>query len=669
LRTSIAFRLHTYLGAVYAAGATALFGVLTTARFEIPQNAIGVVAATVLLLIVGELFPIRSWRQGSLNEYTFSGTFSLALLSTGPVVYAVVAQLAALLVIELRQRVRAQAVIFNVAQYALMLTSARLTVCAVTGVDFGGFTPVPGVRLFVSLLLAAVVYFLVNAVLTGTAIAISNGAPLIASVRTFIRSEIPVAPIVLGLAPLVIAAMHLSVWTAPLCLLPIIAVRRAATLAAEHEIAALHDPLTKLPNRTLLLVRLRQALNVATQQDGQVALLMLDLDHFKEINDTLGHPIGDELLKLVSDRLAGTTRAEDSVARLGGDEFAVVMRDATPEAAADLAQRLAASLSEPFRLADVTLNVEASVGIALFPDHGADAESLIRHADVALYTAKQNRGSHAIYDARSDENTVERLVLMGELRQGIERGELVVYYQPKISSRTGRLHGVEALVRWQHPTRGLLSPGQFIPAAENTGLIVPLTQRTLDHALAALARWRSQGLELSVAVNVTARHIANLDLPDQIHAALTAHGVPGDALIIEVTESCLMADPGRTRTVLGRLRQLGVGVSIDDFGTGYSSFANLRDLPVTEIKIDRSFVSAATGSTANAAIVKSTIDLGHNLGVDVVAEGVETRHCLELLTAMDCDLVQGFLHSPPMPAADLLRWAVDQPTATAATIG
>jgi diguanylate cyclase (GGDEF)-like protein len=668
LRVPSALQLRTYLGVVYVTGALALFGVLATAKLGIPRDAIGIVVVTVALLIVGELYPIRLWRQGSFNEYTFSGTFSLALLLTGPVVYAVVAQLAALLVIDIRKRVRARALAFNVAQYALMLTSARLAVCAVAGMDFGGFTRVSGARQLLALAVAALVYFLVNAVLTGAVIAVSSGAPVLPSVRAFIRAEVPVAPIVLGLAPLVVGALHLSIWTAPLCLLPIIAVRRAAKLAAEHEIASLHDPLTNLPNRALLLVRLRQALQ-ASHQEGRVALLMLDLDHFKEINDTLGHPVGDELLKLVAERLVAATHSEDTVARLGGDEFAVVLPDATAESAVDVAQRLAASLSEAFRLVEVSLNVEASIGIALSPDHGDDPQSLIRHADVALYTAKQSRGGHAIYDPRSDENTVERLSLMGELRQGIERGELVVYYQPKISSRTGRISGVEALARWQHPTRGLLGPGQFIPAAENTGLIVPLTHRVIDDALDALSQWRTQGLDVTVSVNVTARHIANLDLPDQVEAALAAHALPGEALIIEVTESCLMADPGRTRTVLGRLRDLGVGVSIDDFGTGYSSFANLRDLPVTEIKIDRSFVSAATASTANAAIVKSTIDLGHNLGLAVVGEGVETRQCLDLLTAMDCDLIQGYFHAKPMPAAELLHWAIAQPTGTPALIG
>jgi diguanylate cyclase (GGDEF)-like protein len=646
-----------YLGCVYGMGTVALVSVLATARWGVPQQSHGVLVVMVVLLMVGEFFPIRLWRRGSFQEYTFSGTFALALLASAPIVYAVLAQLAALLIEELRQRKAARAVAFNLAQYTLMFVLARLAVCAVDGIAFNAYTNVPPTRQLLSLVVAAPVFFLVNAVLTGTVIALTRSAPVLAGVIKYAREEIPITPIVLGLAPLVIGCLQFSIWTAPLCLLPIVAVRRAATIAAEHEVAALHDPLTGLPNRTLLMERLRQALDEARHQSRPVGLLMLDLDHFKEINDTLGHPVGDELLRLVAARLTDALRPGDTVARLGGDEFAVVVPDATAQTASHIAQRVATSLSEAFRLVEVSLNVEASVGIAVSPDHGRDAESLIRYADVALYTAKQSRGAHAIYDPQLDEHSVERLALMGELRQGIQSGELVVYYQPKVSVRSGRLVGVEALVRWRHPTLGLLSPARFIPAAENTGLIEPLTEWVIDEALAAARRWREEGLYLSVAVNVSARHITNLNLPGQIKAALAKHELPAETLVVEVTESCLMADPMRTRIVLGQLRQAGVAVSIDDFGTGYSSFANLRDLPVTEIKIDRSFVAATVESTANTAIVKSTIELGHNLGLEVVAEGVESQPCLDILTAMGCDLVQGYLFAPPIPSADLPGWA------------
>jgi EAL domain-containing protein (putative c-di-GMP-specific phosphodiesterase class I) len=249
---------------------------------------------------------------------------------------------------------------------------------------------------------------------------------------------------------------------------------------------------------------------------------------------------------------------------------------------------------------------------------------------------------------------------MSELRYGIDRGELRVYFQPKISVPTGRMIGVEALMRWDHPARGLLSPGLFLPAAENTPLIVPMTEQVIHESLAAVAHWRSQGLDLSVSVNLTARQVANLDLPRQIDAALSAYGLPGDALVVEVTESCLIANPVRTREVLNRLRSMGVGLSIDDFGTGYSSFTQLRDLPVSEIKIDKSFVTGVTGSSANAAIVKSAIDLGHNLGLYVVSEGVETYATLDALTDMGCDVMQGYLFAHPMPAEDLKLWSAAQ---------
>jgi diguanylate cyclase (GGDEF)-like protein len=650
-------RLRNYLAGVYATGAMALAAVVASAHLGLPDRFELLLFVTGVLLFVGELCPIRLWRQGSINEYTFSGTFALALLITGPLVYVVAAQLCALLIDEFRHRKPIRVIAFNVGQYTLTLVLARAAVCQIEGVGFGDFGGASRPRELLAIGAAGLVFFLVNAVLTGTVLGLVGGKALTPFVLRYLRDEFPVTPIVLGLAPVVLACMEFSVWTVPLSLLPIIAVRRATESAGEHEIASLHDPLTGLPNRSLLLIRLGQALQAAGEQRGELALLMLDLDHFKEINDTLGHHVGDELLRMVGERLSSAVRPGDTVARLGGDEFAVVVRGADAHDGANVAQRLAATLSEAFALVAVSLNVEASVGVSLYPDHGGDAEALIRHADVALYNAKKRRGTFVIYDPCSDEHTIERLALMGELRQGIERDELVVHYQPKVSTATGRVVSVEALVRWDHPARGLLMPARFIPAAENTGLIVPLTQRVVDSALRAVRAWRAGGLAVRVAVNVTARHIANLDLPNQIDAALTAHGLPGDVLILEVTESCLMSDPSRTKTVLNRLHAMGVGLSIDDFGTGYSSFAHLRDLAVDEIKIDRSFVAGSANSTANAAIVKSAIDLGHNLGLEVVAEGVESEACLTILTAMGCDVVQGYHLGRPMPADDLLAWA------------
>jgi diguanylate cyclase (GGDEF)-like protein len=466
----------------------------------------------------------------------------------------------------------------------------------------------------------------------------------------------PITPIVLGVAPLFLAGLRFSVWTAPLCLFLMITVRTAAKISTEHEIAALHDGLTGLPNRTLMLTRLNQSLEKVDGQ-RQTALLMIDLDRFKEINDSLGHGTGDELLVQVAERLKEATGPDGTVARLGGDEFAVVVGATTPEAAEALAQRVTGTLNQSIQLSEVTLAVAASVGVAMAPRRDTDVTALIRNSDQALYAAKQERGRYMVHNPAVTEHSVASPALMGELRRGIDRGELRTFFQPKVSVRTGRMIGVEALIRWEHPVHGLLAPGRFLPAAENTPLIVPMTQQVIDDSLAAVAYWRSHGLDVSVSINLTARQVANLDLPGQINAALAGHGLGGNALVVEITESSLIANPARTRGVLEQLRGAGVGLSIDDFGTGYSSFTQLRDLPVNEIKIDRSFVSRITGSPANAAIVKSAVDLGRNLGLHVVSEGVETYACLEALTAMGCDVMQGYLFSRPMPGANIRDFA------------
>jgi diguanylate cyclase (GGDEF)-like protein len=645
--------VRAYLGVVYALGAFALAWVFGTAHWAVPASAHALLLVTAGLLVLGELFPIRLWSHGSYQEYTVSGAFALVLLQTQPLVYAVLPQILALLIVEIRDRKPLRVGAFNIAQNVIMFVAAGAALHLVEG----GHTDVPAGRQVAGLLVAGAAYFAVNNTLTGTVIALTTQGRVVSSVATVMREEFPVTPIVLGLAPMIAASLQFSIHTAPLCLLLIVAVHTAVRISTQHEIAALHDPLTGLPNRTLLLQKLTQSLPAAGP-DRQLALLMVDLDYFKEVNDTLGHAAGDELLTIVSARLTDTAGSGATVARLGGDEFAVLVERTDDRGAAALARRVTEVLGEPFSLADVTLNVTASVGIALAPDHAEDAETLSRLADLALYTAKQDRGRYAVYDPRSEEHSTENSTLMGELHHGIDRGELVVHYQPKVLAATGQLVGVEALVRWQHPTRGLLLPGRFLPGAENTPLIVPLTARVLDDALGAVRSWRDSGLDLAVSVNLTARQVANQDLPRQITDALARHGVPGAALVVEVTESCLMAHPVQTRAVLGRLRHAGVGVSIDDFGTGFSSFTHLRDLPVTEIKIDRSFVAETTTSSANAAIVKSVIDLGHNLGLQVVAEGVETDACLGALVDMGCDVVQGYLLGRPMPRERLESWYV-----------
>jgi diguanylate cyclase (GGDEF)-like protein len=420
----------------------------------------------------------------------------------------------------------------------------------------------------------------------------------------------------------------------------------------EIEHRALYDQLTELPNRNLFHDRVAQAILAARRGHGPVAVMFLDIDHFKEINETLGHEAGDELLQAVATRLRVEVRAGETLARLGGDEFALLCSGG-PEDAALLAERLHGALHEPFAVRDLPLEVAISVGIAAFPEHGEDADAVLRHADVALYLAKSAHAGTAVYDAEQDSSDAARLALAGELRRAIEAEQLVLHFQPKAELASGCIVGVEALVRWIHPERGFIPPNDFIPIAERTGLIKPLSRYVVAAALRQCGQWRAAGLDLHVAVNLTIPDLLDLELPAFIQQLLVEHRVRPDQLELEITESTILADPFRVSQVLTRLNELGLRLAIDDFGTGYSSLAYLRRLPVQTIKIDRSFVLDMCESPSDATIVRSTIDLARNLGLDVVAEGVETEATWDALRAQGCTLAQGFLISKPVPADEL----------------
>jgi diguanylate cyclase (GGDEF)-like protein len=428
---------------------------------------------------------------------------------------------------------------------------------------------------------------------------------------------------------------------------------------------ALHDDLTDLPNRTLLYDRMEAALTAAERSGEPAALLLVDLDRFKEVNDTLGHDTGDRLLEEVAARLQGVVRRGDTLARLGGDEFAVLLRGLPDRGmAAELAGRLQEAIGRPFMLNGVSAVLDASIGIAHCPEHGTDVHTLVQRADVAMYDAKRSRTSIETYSSERDPYSAERLQLLGELRSAIGNDELVLHYQPKVDVGTQRVVGVEALVRWQHPVHGLLGPVEFVPLAERTGAIGDLTRWVLDNALAQARVWRDAGQDLTMAVNLAAANIADATLPDAVAALLERHGVPGDRLECEISEHTVMADPRRAMAILERLRGLGVKLSLDDFGTGHSSLSYLKRLPLDEVKIDRSFVMGMTDDDNDAAIVRTTIDLARNLGLEVVAEGVESQQILNDLTALSCDVAQGFFLSRPLPAADLDGWLADRAGAT-----
>ncbi len=440
-----------------------------------------------------------------------------------------------------------------------------------------------------------------------------------------------------------------------------VALARRDVLARRHgresEWRALHDALTGLPNRTLLRDRLETAILGARRSGLAMAVLLIDLDRFKDINDTLGHHAGDELLRELSVRLRSVLRESETIARLGGDEFAVVLPALLePPAALAAARRVKGALEQPVLIGGLPISVEASIGIAIYPDHAEGAEALLQRADVAMYAAKSLSSGCEVYDPAADDNTTGRLTLVGELRQAIERSEIVLHYQPKADVASGAIVGVEALVRWRHPSRGLLGADQFIPIAQHTGLMRPLTLHILEEALRQARAWQDAGLELGVAVNLSARNLIDLDLPADVGARLGSTGVDARWLTLEITESTIMSDPVRANEVLLRLADMGVTLAVDDFGTGYSSLSYLRRLPVHELKVDRSFVATMAEEASDAEIVRATVDLGHTIGLTVVAEGVESEAVLQTLSALSCDTVQGYILTPPLPGQALERW-------------
>jgi diguanylate cyclase (GGDEF)-like protein len=435
--------------------------------------------------------------------------------------------------------------------------------------------------------------------------------------------------------------------------------QRLRRQAAEKEEQALSDGLTGLPNRTMFQSLVERAMNGVGRRKKMGVVMLMDLDRFKDVNDTLGHHNGDLLLQRIGSRLHSVLRDTETVARLGGDEFAILLPEVPDrQSVVPVVRRVLKVLEEPVVVGGLALQCEGSIGLAIFPEHGTTVESVMRAADVAMYMAKENRSGYEFYDARRHEHRHDagRLALIGELRRAMDETELVLYYQPKICLQTGRAHGVEALARWHHPERGLLSPDEFIPLAERSNLLRPMTLYLLDSALRQCNAWRTRGLEVSVAVNLSMQNLIDLRLPNDLARLLTSWRLPPGSLELEITESTIMADHRRAMTILSRLNKMGVALTVDDFGTGYSSLAYLQSLPVSSIKIDKSFVLAMAEDPGNATIVQSTIDLGHNLGLKVVAEGVENVESFNKLVALGCDYAQGYFLSRPLSPEKATVW-------------
>ncbi|MFE9100593.1 putative bifunctional diguanylate cyclase/phosphodiesterase [Actinomadura geliboluensis] len=642
-------------------------------------------------IIFGEMRPIITPGSTENNGATTSTTFSFAALLYAGLPIAAALQAVAVITCGIFRGRAPHRIAFNAAQYTLSLAAAQLVLALSGNLATPSSLWVPQGSDLPAIALAGAVYFVCNDTLVGSAVALHERVSLVKALRFDLGYQILVHLALLGLAPLMVVAMDRSALFVPLIVLPFIAVYMNASVSVRREHQALHDGLTGLPNRKLLIVRTEEALaeargaksrgaehhgaskrgaerhrpgrlgsrrrRPADPPDHRAGLFLLDLDRFKEVNDTLGHPTGDRLLQLVAHRLTHSVRPGDLVARLGGDEFAVLLPTVRDEAAArEVAARLRAALSEPVRLDGMSFDLEASVGIALFPDHAPDFELLLQRADVAMYNAKEARTGVETYSPGKDRNSPARLSMLGDLRRAIDRSELELFYQPKVSLRDGQLVGMEALLRWRHPDQGVLEPEAFLSVAEQTYLMRSITHHVVTAALAQTAAWWREDLAVQVAVNVSGRDLLDTGLAETIEEGLLARGLPAAALQLEITERILMNEPAYASETVGALAALGIPLSLDDFGTGYSSLVRLKRLPVEEIKIDASFVHRLADSTDDAVIVRSIVDLVRTLGLRSVAEGVEDPATAETLREMGCDAAQGWHFGRPMDAAAATAW-------------
>ncbi len=693
--------LWAYLTAVSAAGVLAL----VIAQVRPGLDGLAEAAKTPLLwlvlvlVVLGELRPVMVNSSASLVGGTPTSTmFAFAALMHYGLPTAALMQAVAVIVTGLAHHRAWHRILFNLATVMLACTAAAVVLGAFGIRPSPGSAWVPDGAGIPAIVLAGLAYFVVRGWLVCGAVALHERRPVGRVIRASIGPQSLGYGALLGLAPLVAVVMAHSPALIPLFIAPLIAIYFTAMLSLRRDHQATHDGLTGLPNRKMLILRTEEALteargsltnavrrergsrwmhrkveeepvaeptgddeNAARRHLGRaqqrVGLLLLDLDRFKEVNDTLGHPVGDRLLQIVAHRLTHSVRPGDMVARLGGDEFAVLLpsiRDA--HAAREVASRLRVALTEPVRLEGMTFDIDASIGIALYPDHAPDFELLLQRSDVAMYLAKEGRTGVEFYVPDKDRNSPERLSLLGDLRRAVDSGELGLHYQPKVSLDDGRVESVEALLRWWHPARGSVAPADFIPLAEQSYLMREITRNVIERALEQADRWWREGIEVPISVNVSARDLLDSSLPEQLEAGLGEYGLPAAAIQLEVTERILMTDQAYTADTVRTLAGLGIQLALDDFGTGYSSLVRLQRLPVAEVKIDASFIRRVEESADDERIVQSIIDLVRSLGLRSVAEGVESAEVAARLHKMGCHAGQGWWLAKPLPPEEATVW-------------
>ncbi len=654
--------LASYVGVVIVAGVGVVALTLASAHpaslVHMPSGQVLALATCFILVVLGELRPVVGSQTHDPMGVALSTTFVFPVLLHFGLLPAVLLHALATVLAGLVEHKALWRTMFNVGQYSLSAAAGWAVLAAFGQMPtlLDTWTPTTLSDLAIIVVVAAAC-FLVNDALVATAIGLIEGTSPWTAFMADLRFQFLVSSAQYGLAPLVVVLMeHAPVYVA-LTVVPMYAIQRSAAASLRSEHLAQHDDLTGLANRKMLVTEATAAINQSLRTGEPCALFLLDLDRFKEVNDVLGHPVGDQVLRTVAQRLEHTLRPGDLVARLGGDEFAVLVRQVRDaDAAVTIAQRVRAALDVELVIDGQLIDLEGSVGVALVPEHASEYELLFSRADVAMYLAKADRTGVEVYDSNRDENSTSRIGMISGLRNAIEQGEIELHYQPKARLTDQQVTGVEALVRWNHPVRGLVPPDEFIPIAEQSGLMHRLTDLVLDLALTQVGEWRRGGMTVPVAVNVSFRDLLDSTMPARLQHTLDRHGVDAEMLTLEITERVLTADMDRARLTLNALRDLGVRLSLDDFGTGWSSLRLLRELPLAEIKIDRSFVSRAAVVEEDAVVVRATTRLAHGLGLHVVAEGIETAVTWAAITEMDCDTAQGWHLARPMPAAQATQW-------------